>query len=91
MSSHRKAGQAESPGDAGCEYLAGRWLGSLHACAVPWILGSEPGMCHPVSAWSRAGPCPVPALTVFYYTAFVAPSFMGSAAADEASYSVLNL
>lgn len=60
-------------------------------CTVPWIPGSEPDMCHPVSAWSWAGPCPVPALAVFYYTAFVALSFMGSAAADEASYSVLNL
>lgn len=60
-------------------------------CAIPWISGSKPDMCHPECAWSQAGPCPVPAFTVFYYTAFVGVRFMASPTADKASCCALNL
>lgn len=61
------------------------------SCAVPWISGSKPDMCHSESAWNQAGLGPVPVFTVFYYTAFVGARFMASPTADKASCLALNL
>lgn len=65
----------------------------LSACPVlpPWISGSKPVVCHPESAWSQSGLCPVPGFAVFYYTAFVGVRFMAFPTADKASCFALNL